>query len=75
MNCTIVDEPAWVTPDGVLLEVPPSGCNLDDALTRYERHLIMQAVQRTGGNKAQAARLLNTNRTTLVEKMKRLGVG
>ena len=34
--------------------------------------LIRRSLERTGGNKGQAARLLNLKRTTLVEKLKRL---
>ena len=37
-----------------------------------ERELIQRSLERTGGNKGQAARLLNLKRTTLVEKLKRL---
>ena len=37
-----------------------------------EAGLIHAALERTGGNKLQAARLLNIKRTTLVEKAKRL---
>jgi DNA-binding NtrC family response regulator len=36
-----------------------------------ERELITRALDRTGGNKGQAARLLSLKRTTLVEKLKR----
>ena len=39
---------------------------------RIERELIQLSLERTGGNKGQAARLLNLKRTTLVEKLKRL---
>ena len=45
-------------------------------LPRYvqdiERELIRSALERTGGNKHQAAQLLSIKRTTLVEKAKRL---
>jgi DNA-binding NtrC family response regulator len=34
--------------------------------------LITRALERTGGNKRQAAELLNLKRTTLIEKLKRL---
>ena len=37
-----------------------------------ERSLIKQSLERTRGNKRQAAKLLNLKRTTLVEKLKRL---
>jgi DNA-binding NtrC family response regulator len=36
--------------------------------------LIAQALAMAGGVKARAAALLGINRTTLVEKMKRLGI-
>jgi sigma-54 specific flagellar transcriptional regulator A len=38
---------------------------------QYENTLIRQALERTGGNKNRAAQLLNMNRTTLVEMIKR----
>ena len=37
-----------------------------------ERELIQRSLERSGGNKGRAARLLNLKRTTLVEKLKRL---
>ncbi len=40
----------------------------------FEDQLIRAALERTGGNVNQAASLLNLNRTTLVEKMKRMGI-
>ena len=40
----------------------------------FEEQLIRAALQITGGNVNQAAKLLNLNRTTLVEKMKGKGI-
>ena len=37
----------------------------------YERELIQRSLERTSGNKGQAAKLLHLKRTTLVEKLKR----
>lgn len=54
--------------------LPLDGCSLLDAKARYERQLVEQALARTAGNRAAAARLLRVNRTTLVEAMKRLGL-
>ncbi len=51
--------------------LPEEGIDLNAALTQYREWLIEQAMWRTGGNKAQAARLLGLNRTTLVEMLKR----
>ncbi|MEE2904110.1 MAG: sigma-54 dependent transcriptional regulator [Myxococcota bacterium] len=53
---------------------PPEGLNLKAALVDYEKSLIMQALTHTNGNKNQAAQLLSINRTTLVEKIKRLKI-
>ncbi|MBW2619531.1 MAG: sigma-54-dependent Fis family transcriptional regulator, partial [Deltaproteobacteria bacterium] len=48
------------------------GFNLKEHLLRVETDFIRQALARTGSNQAQAARLLGMNRTTLVEKLKKL---
>jgi DNA-binding NtrC family response regulator len=53
-------------------ELGPNGIDLRATLAEYEERLIRQALQRCGGNKNQAARLLGLNRTTLVEKLKRI---
>jgi DNA-binding NtrC family response regulator len=45
--------------------------DLNQALEECEVRLILQALERTGGNKAQAASLLHLNRTTLVEKLRK----
>ena len=46
--------------------------DLDALVSTIERELIQRSLERTGGNKGQAAKLLNLKRTTLVEKLKRL---
>jgi DNA-binding NtrC family response regulator len=52
-------------------EIPESGISLDDAVNEFERKLILQALVKTGWVKNKAAQLLNLNRTTLIEKIKR----
>jgi DNA-binding NtrC family response regulator len=54
------------------ISLPEGGVNLDAFVARIERDLIHKSLERTGGNKGQAARLLGLKRTTLVEKLKRL---
>jgi DNA-binding NtrC family response regulator len=49
----------------------PSGADLKHALEDVEDRMIREALERTGGNKNQAAALLGMKRTTLVEKLKR----
>ena len=51
--------------------LPEDGLDLDAFVGNIERELIQRSLERTGGNKGQAARLLNLKRTTLVEKIKR----
>jgi DNA-binding NtrC family response regulator len=52
-------------------ELPDAGLDLRRAVDTFENDLIRQALERTGWNKNQAARLLGLNRTTLVEMIKR----
>jgi len=60
-------------PDG---NMPFTGdsINFNQAVEDFEKGLICQALERSGGVKNKAARMLNLNRTTLVEKLKRLNV-
>jgi len=51
---------------------PEGGIDLEAVLADTERALVTGALERTGGNKHQAARLLGLKRTTLVEKLKRM---
>ena len=54
------------------LRLPAAGLELSSALATLERSLILQALERSGGNKSNAAKLLGLKRTTFVEKMRRL---
>ena len=54
------------------VHLPDEGLDLDDYVTSIERELIHRALEKTGGNKGRASKLLNLKRTTLVEKLKRL---
>ena len=63
-----VEEPAFASE----VSLPENGLDLDLFVAGIERELIHRSLERTGGNKGQAARLLNIKRTTLVEKIKRL---
>jgi DNA-binding NtrC family response regulator len=51
--------------------LPEEGLDFQAYIRNVERELIQQSLDRTDGNKGQAARLLNLKRTTLVEKLKR----
>ncbi len=52
-------------------EIPEEGISLDTAVSEFERKLILEALNKTGWVKNKAAQLLNLNRTTLIEKIKR----
>lgn len=54
--------------------LPEDGLDFNEAVNEFENELILQALQKTEGNKNRAATLLNLNRTTLVEKLKRKGL-
>jgi len=54
--------------------LPEEGIDFNEAVNDFENELILQALQKTDGNKNRAAALLNLNRTTLVEKLKRKGL-
>ncbi|PLY00992.1 MAG: DNA-binding response regulator [Desulfuromonas sp.] len=55
-------------------QLTSDGIDLNHAIADIERELIGQALQLGQGVKARAAELLGINRTTLVEKIKRLGM-
>lgn len=55
-------------------ELPADGVDFNALIEEIENSLILQALERTKGNKKAAAKLLNLNRTTLVEKIKKKGL-
>jgi len=54
--------------------IPEEGVSLSEAVSAYERQMILQALEKTGWVKNRAAKLLKMNRTTLVEKIKKQGI-
>jgi two-component system, NtrC family, response regulator AtoC len=58
----------------VLTKVTERGVDMVQAINEIERKMICDALQLAKGVKAKAAVMLNLNRTTLVEKMRRLGI-
>ena len=49
--------------------LPPEGISLKDKLAEIERSMIEQALHRAQGNVSRTAKLLNLQRTTLIEKI------
>ena len=64
-------EPTVAAPLGVAPELPAEGLCLKSTLASIEAQLIEQALQRSGGVVAHAARLLGVGRTTLLEKLRK----
>jgi len=60
--------------DAAAPNLGPGGVDFNDVIDRIETKLILQALDKTGWNKNQAARLLGLNRTTLIEKIKKKGL-
>lgn len=59
--------------NGVILDETLSN-PIEDAKHALERKLILQALERSGGNKAKAAEILKISRPLLYQKMDRLGM-
>lgn len=57
-----------------IFELPEEGVDIKRILSDIEDSLIIQALDRTEGNKNQASKLLKLNRTTLIEKMKKKNI-
>jgi len=53
---------------------PSNGRSLKEAVTDYERQLIVRALQASGGVQKRAAEMLQVKPTTLHEMMKRLSI-
>lgn len=53
------------------IEISDDGICLNSAVTEFEKALILQSLEKTKWVKNKAAKLLQLNRTTLVEKIKR----
>jgi DNA-binding NtrC family response regulator len=55
-------------------QIPEGGIDFNLAVDEFENQLLIQALEKTGWNRNQAAILLRLNRTTLVEKLKKKGL-
>lgn len=55
-----------------MIPFPDKGLNFFNTITELELYLIEQALIRSKGNRYKAAELLTLNKSTLVQKMKKL---
>jgi two-component system response regulator AtoC len=56
------------------VSIPDEGIHFTSVVSQLERDLILKCLEKTGGNKRQAARLLNLSRTTFIDKLQRLSL-
>jgi two-component system response regulator PilR (NtrC family) len=65
---------AVAQPTPALVELPSSGCDLDGVLGEVERRLILQALERSGGVRTSAAKLLGVTFRSLRYRMQKLAM-
>ena len=65
---------AVASPSPRLLDLPEDGCDLDAVLAEAERRLILQALERTGGVRTQAAKVLGLTFRSLRYRLSKLGL-
>ncbi len=70
----IVNDSDVSVPSGDIASIIDSGIGFNEAVERYQKSLILYALKQTDWVKARAADLLKMNRTTLVEKIKKMGI-
>ncbi len=58
-----------------LIGLPEEGCNLDDVMGEVERRLILQALERSGGVRTQAAKLLGVTLRSLRYRLQKHALG
>jgi two-component system response regulator AtoC len=75
-----VQRPQFTTQATGTQGAPPSSARvssalaLDEAVRRAEKEALLRALERTGGNRSVAARVLGVSRATLYNKLKDLGI-
>jgi transcriptional regulator with PAS, ATPase and Fis domain len=54
--------------------LPSGGMCFNSTIEGFENRLITEALQKSGGNKKEAAQMLNLKRTTFIEKLKKMNL-
>ena len=62
-------------PTPSLVGLPDEGCNLDDVLGEIERRMVLQALERSGGVRTQAAKLLGVTLRSLRYRLQKHALG
>jgi two-component system response regulator PilR (NtrC family) len=58
-----------------LVALPEEGCNIDEILGEVERRLLLEALERTGGVRTQAAKLLGVTLRSLRYRLQKHSLG
>lgn len=58
-----------------VVEIGGEGIDFNALIEQFEKDLLSRALEKAGGAKNRAAKLLSLNRTTFVEKLKRFKIG
>ena len=66
---------AAAQPGPSLVGLPEGGCNLDEVLSEVERRLLLQALERSGGVRTQAAKFLGVTLRSLRYRLQKHGLG
>jgi two-component system response regulator PilR (NtrC family) len=66
---------AAAQPTPALVGLPEEGCNLDEVLGEVERRLLLQALERSGGVRTQAAKLLGVTFRSLRYRLQKHALG
>jgi two-component system response regulator PilR (NtrC family) len=70
-----IDEEDAARPAKELQVLPPEGMDLDTLLGDYEKGMLIQALERTGGNRTNAAKLLQMSLRSLRYRLDKYGLG
>jgi two-component system response regulator PilR (NtrC family) len=65
---------ASALPSPSLVRFPEGGCNLDEVMSEVERRIIMEALERTGGVRTAAAKLIGVTLRSLRYRMQKLSL-
>lgn len=58
-----------------IIQLPSEGCKLDEVLTEVERRLLLEALERTGGVRTKAAKLLGVSFRSLRYRLEKQNLG
>jgi two-component system response regulator PilR (NtrC family) len=67
-------QPVSVEPHALSHEIPDEGIDLDEYLGKIEKNLLLGALEKSGGNKTEAARLLKINFRSFRYRLSKFGL-